>query len=137
MIISIIEKIEIMFEQYCVHHNCSKNDDMKNITRPCSCDFSFGEKACPRETSYCNTGISSTVNTKCISKYCNKSERFESNFDIRYGSESESDLTYHSNVPPQYLYNNSKSTSRSYPAWFERTVRYLFSKQLRKCFDLA
>ena len=80
MIISIIEKIEIMFEQYCVHHNCSKNDDMKNITRPCSCDLSFGEKACPRETSYCNTGISSKVNTKCISKCCNKSFYPKTNF---------------------------------------------------------
>ena len=126
-----------MFEQYGVHHNCNETDDMKNITRPCSCDLSFGEKACPRGTISWNRRILSRVHTKCISNFSNKSQRFESNFDNNYESESSNGWTYQSDIPSQQKYKNTQSTSRSYPAWFERTVRYLFSKQLRKCFDLA
>ena len=132
-----IEKIGIMFEQYCVHHNCNKNNDMKNITKPCSCDLSFDEKACPRETSSWNTRILSHVHSKSISSFGNEPRQFESNFDNDYESELTNGWTYHSSISSRHHCNNSKNTSRSYPAWFERTVRYLFSKQLRKCFDLA
>ena len=132
-----IGKIGIMFEQYCVHHNCNKNNDMKNITKPCSCDLSFNEKACPRETSSWNTIIQPRVQTKCIYNFGNKPKQFQSNFGDNCESELTNDWTYHSNISSQHHCNNSKNASRSYPAWFERTVRYLFSKQLRKCFDLA
>jgi hypothetical protein len=96
LISRVIENIEIMFEQYGVHHNCNQTDDMKNITRPCSCDLSFGEKACPRETFSWNTRILSRVHKKCISDLSNETKRFESNFDINYESDKSNHYLIHS-----------------------------------------
>ena len=131
-----------MFEQYDVH-NCTKIDDMKNISRLCSCDLSLDEKARPRTCfagSYnSNRGFISRLQLRCKKQNLfrhQENKQLGSNIDVCVGSTSSRGWTYHSDNIPDEKYIPQDS-SRSYPRWFERTVRYLFSKQLRKCFDLA
>ena len=126
-----------MFEQNDVH-NCNQIDDMKNISRSCSCDLSSDEKACPRNTVLQSKGIFARLQSKCGNTFTsdNHKKQFDSNFDVYFGNTCNDGWTYYSNTAPQEKYNQAH-LSRSYPRWFERTVRYLFSKQLRKCFDLA
>ena len=133
-----------MFQQYNVH-NCNKIDDMKNISGPCSCDLSFDEKARPRNfvALHNNRGFISRFQSKCKNNFLfrhyddDENKQFDSNL-YHLGSTSDHGWTYHSDNITEEKHNQQYSTGGgSYPRWFERSVRYLFSKQLRKCFDLA
>ena len=134
-----------MFQQYNVQ-NCNKIDDTKNISGPCSCDLSFDEKAWTRNLTslHNNRGFISRFQSKCKNSFLfrhhdDDNKQFDSNFDVYHlGSRSNHGWTYHSDTIQEEKYNEQYSPGEgSYPRWFERSVRYLFSKQLRKCFDLA
>ena len=126
-----------MFEQYNVH-NCNKIDDMKNISSICSCDLSRKEKARPRKTFLDKKGIISRLQSKCNGSliFINRNKGFDCPLDSNYDNKCNHGWAYFSNSALQDKCNQQTS-SQPYPRWFERTVRYLFSKQLRKCFDLA
>ena len=126
-----------MFEQYKVH-NCSKIDDMKNISSISSCDLINGEKARPRKTFLGRGEIISPLQSKCNSKFffVTGSKKNDFSLNIDYEDKCSHDLAYFPNSAEQEKCNRQLSTG-SYPRWFKRTVRYLFSQQLRKCFNLA
>ena len=128
-----------MFEQYDVH-NCNKTDDMKNITRPCSCDLSFDKKARPRKRFLDNTGLFSRLHSKCSFNNWigdKRNARLDPKLDAYLGNKPNHVWTYHSGTNTSQERYSQQNPPGSYPRWFENTVRYLFSKQLRKCFDLA
>ena len=127
-----------MFKQSDVHY-CNKIDDMKNNSGSYSCDLSFDGKTPQRKILFRNSGI--------ISRLHPKSNNYPGSVSLGKGLEPKTNHYVESLSPTTGCQNNfnkrqqckyeKQFTSESYPRWFEGAIRYLFSKQLRKCFNLA
>lgn len=119
-------------------HNGSRNDKTKKISSFFSFDSIGKEKAWLEKNLLRSTSIVSQLKSKRSGSFifvdCNKEldNQLDSNCIGDYN-----DVSAHlSNNRPEDRCKQGHH-SRPYPRWFEHTVRHLFSKQLRKCFNLA
>ena len=130
-------KIKVMFKNNDVH-NCSRDYNTKKISSLFSCDWIRKEKACLGKTVLSSASIISKLKLKRSESFifvdCNKV--LDNQLDCRCIGEYNgvSGLSSSNRLDDSC---EQEHLSRPYPRWFEGAVRYLFSKQLRKCFNLA